>query len=478
LAIADRSGTVQVWDLAHHRRTWQLAAKPYALAFSTDGTRLAIADQDAIRICEAETGRECGRLRGHNGTVRSLDWLPGSHRLASASNDQTVRLWDADTGQELRVYRGHTAPVLCVACSPDGRHLASGDAAGLVKIWDAAQDQRAAVLAETPEAAALRFDPSGQQLRVAKVSGGKFGGVRTFDLGSGTIVADHTVDLVRRVEWPLRYVDFSPDGRFLAGPTGSDPKCVGQWDASTGRLLTTVRGHAAEVRVVAFSPSGRQLATAAWNRKPNQEGEFALWEGEEDGRVTPVWLVATPSPVDCLTFSPDGRYLVVGDRGDRPPEPDRAVDGRLVVWDTRTRQPLLAWSAHAGRVQAVAVSPDGKTVVSVGREPGAGLRIWDADSGRLRHDLPAPPRATVVRFSPDGTRLAVAGYEGTVQLWDPLTGQDILTLRGPVGQITESEANDTDVVFSPDGTRLAVNCWTKAIHVFRAEPAGPDPRSQ
>jgi len=478
LATAERSGTVRLWDLAHHRQTWQLAAKPHALAFSTDGARLAIAEQDAIRICEAETGRECGRLRGHNGTVRSLDWLPGSQRLASASNDQTVRLWDADTGRELRVYRGHTAPVLCVACSPDGRHLASGDAAGLVKTWDAAEDQRAAVLAETPEAAALHFDPTGQQLRVAKVSGGKFGGVRTFDLGSGTIVADHTLDLARRVEWPLRYVDFSPDGRRLAGPTGSDPKCVGQWDATTGQLLTTVRGHAAEVRVVTFSPSGRHLATAAWDRQPNQEGELALWECEEDGRVAPVWLVATPSPVDCLTFSPDGRYLVAGDRGDTRSEPGRTVNGRLVVWDTQTRRPLRAWSAHAGRVQAVAVSPDGKTLVSVGREPGAGLRVWDADSGRLRHDLPAPPRATVVRFSPEGTRLAVAGYEGTVQLWDPLTGQDILTLRGPMGQITESEANDTDVVFSPDGTRLAVNCWTKAIHVFRAEPLNSDSRNK
>ncbi len=474
LATAERSGTVRLWDVTHHRQLWQLAAKPNALAFSTDGAQLAIADQDTIRICESETGRECGRLRGHNGTVRSLDWLPGSHHLATTSNDQTVRLWDADTGRELRVYRGHTAPVLCVACSPDGRHLASGDAAGLVKVWDTAQDQRAAVLAETPEAAALCFDPTGQQLRVAKVSGGKFGGVRTFDLGSGTVMADHTLDLVRRVEWPLRYVDFSPDGHRLAGPTGSDPKSVGLWDATTGQLLTTARGHGVEVRVVTFSPNGRHLATAAWNRQPNSGGELALWESDDPGRAAPVWLASTPSPVDCLAFSPEGRYLVAGDRGDPPAVPGRPVDGRLVVWDTQTRQPLRAWSAHAGRVQAVAVSPDEKTVVSVGREPGSGLRIWDADSGRLRHDLPAPLRATVVRFSPDGTRLAVAGYEGTVQLWDPLTGQDILTLRGPVGQITESEANDTDIAFSPDGTRLAVNCWTKAIHVFRAEPTGPD----
>jgi WD40 repeat protein len=75
-----------------------------------------------------------------------------------------------------------------------------------------------------------------------------------------------------------------------------------------------------------------------------------------------------------------------------------------------------------------------------------------------------------VAFSPDGRPLAAAGYEGAVQPWDPATGQDVLTLRGPGPQMTEYEANDTHIAFSRDGPPLAVNCWTKAIPVFDGGP--------
>lgn len=475
LATSDRSGVVRVWERTSLRQLWQVSGRPAALAFSPDGSRLAFTDQDAICIRDAATGGDLNWLRGHNGRVRGLAWLPEGQRLLTAANDQTVRLWDTGSGRELRVYRGHTAPVLCVACSPDGSRLASGDAAGLVNIWDAAQDQRAMVLPETPEAAALRFDPAGQRLLVARVSGWKFGGVRAYDLERGTIASEHSLDLVRRVEWPLRYVDFSPDGRLLAGATGTDPKTVGIWDTRTGRVVGTARGHTMEVRVVAFSPEGRRLATAAWDRQPSSGGELALWQRDETGQITPLWITATPSPVDCLAFGASEHHLFAGDRGKEPPGPNRMLDGRLVVWDTGSGRPIRSWSAHQGRVQALAVSPDGKTLASVGWDPKSGLRVWESDTGSLRHGLPAPPQVTVVRFSPDGRRLAVAGYEGTIQLWDPVVGQDILTLRGPIGRITEYEANDTDIAFSPDGTRLAVNCWTKAIHVFLAEPNREDP---
>ena len=77
---------------------------------------------------------------------------------------------------------------------------------------------------------------------------------------------------------------------------------------------------------------------------------------------------------------------------------------------------------------------------------------------------------TGVTFHPDGTRLAAVGYEGTVHLWDPVTGLDVLTLRGPAPHLPEGAAYDTQVVFSPDGTRLAVNSWTGSIHVWDARP--------
>jgi WD40 repeat protein len=53
-----------------------------------------------------------------------------------------------------------------------------------------------------------------------------------------------------------------------------------------------------------------------------------------------------------------------------------------------------------------------------------------------------------VAFSADGTRLASAGDDGTVRLWDPTSGEQLLVLRGHAGLVSS-------VAFSPDGSRLA-----------------------
>ena len=59
-----------------------------------------------------------------------------------------------------------------------------------------------------------------------------------------------------------------------------------------------------------------------------------------------------------------------------------------------------------------------------------------------------PSGATSVTFSPDGSRLASAGFDGTVKVWDVSTGQETLTLKGLTGLATV-------VAFSPDGSRIA-----------------------
>jgi WD40 repeat protein len=464
LASADAAGTARVWDLAARRELWRTSGGQFALAFSPDGKRLAVAEGATVKLCEA--GRTVALLSGHNGMVRGLAWHPGGGQVASSANDQTVRLWDAATGREERVYRGHTSPVLCVAFAPDGRRLASGGANGVVKLWDAGRDQRALDLPPATRATALCFGAGGRRLLVARTGVG----VQALDTVTGQQVFEHQVDMVRRVEWPLKYVDFSADGSLLAAPGGSDPATVHIWDTQTGKEVIGLRGHRAGVRAVAFSTDGTRLASAAWDRKRGSAGELIFWELHGAGRGTPRSVLATPSPINCLAFSADGRRLFAGDMGSFVPDQRLPRDGRVVVWDADTGRPVRDWTAHRGRVQTLAVSPDGGTVASAAWDEELGLRLWDAATGTLRHALQAPPAVTVVAFSPDGRRLAAAGYEGVVRLCDPATGQDLLTLRGPAPQMIETEANDTHIAFSPDGTRLAVNCWTKAIHLFDAGP--------
>jgi WD40 repeat protein len=94
-------------------------------------------------------------------------------------------------------------------------------------------------------------------------------------------------------------------------------------------------------------------------------------------------------------------------------------------------------------------------------------------TGELLHVLQGPPALTSLAFSPDGHRLAAVGYEGTVHLWDPATGLDVLTLRRPGPQMPEQLYNETQLVFSPDGRRLAINSWMGSLYVWEAPGLSP-----
>src|SRR5439155_4938997 len=68
--------------------------RPFAAAFSPDGRTLAVAAVDAVRVIELATGKERGRLKGHDGSVAALAFAPHGGLLATASLDTTLLLWD------------------------------------------------------------------------------------------------------------------------------------------------------------------------------------------------------------------------------------------------------------------------------------------------------------------------------------------------------------------------------------------------
>jgi tetratricopeptide (TPR) repeat protein len=125
------------------------------------------------------------------------------------------------------------------------------------------------------------------------------------------------------------------------------------------------------------------------------------------------------------------------------------------VWDAQTGQELLSLQKQTGFVSSVAFSPDGTRIATVGedgsnqRKPGE-VNVWDAQTGQQL--LVLKGHSDFVRsvcFSPDGKRIASTSQK-EVKLWDAQTGQEVLSLQG-----------GSSVCFSPDGTRLASGAMVK-----------------
>jgi WD40 repeat protein/serine/threonine protein kinase len=147
------------------------------------------------------------------------------------------------------------------------------------------------------------------------------------------------------------------------------------------------------------------------------------------GQLLPRSTFVHGNLVNAVALSPDGRTALTA-----------CWDKTARLWDLASGK-QIAELQHHGRVAAVAFSPDGRTALTGGEDSKA--RLWDLASGKQVAELPHERTVWSVAFSPDGRTTLTGGNDGMAQLWDLASGKRIAVLRhgGAV----------TSVAFSPDG---------------------------
>jgi WD40 repeat protein/serine/threonine protein kinase len=234
-------------------------------------------------------------------------------------------------------------------------------------------------------------------------------------------------------------VAYSPDGRQLASASGD--KTVRVWDAASGQQLLTLQGHADEVLGVAYSPDGRRLASASADRT------VRVWDAASGREL--LTLKGHTHRILGVAYSPDGRRLA-----------SASADQTVRVWDGDSGQELLSLQGHTSWVEGVAYSPDGRRLASASLDKT--VRVWDAASGQQLLTLQGHTDEVLgVAYSPDGRRVASAGIDQTVRVWDAAGGQELLTFKGHTNWVQ-------GVAYSPDGRRLASASNDGTVRVWDA----------
>jgi WD40 repeat protein len=166
--------------------------------------------------------------------------------------------------------------------------------------------------------------------------------------------------------------------------------------------------------------------------------------------------------IHALTVSPDGKTLASG-----------GEDQMIKLWDVATGRVRTTLRGHTVTIRGLAFSPRGDLLASSGsrdfRPPGE-VKLWDVAAGKERATLSegGPRGFSSLAFSPDGQTLAIGGGDrdqkvGIVQLWDVATGRVRCDLKGFPGYWVHS------VAFTPDGRTLAAGGATAEIKLWDPE---------
>jgi WD40 repeat protein len=237
----------------------------------------------------------------------------------------------------------------------------------------------------------------------------------------------------------------SPDGRtFAALPPGRHLEFR---DAHTGKLLAEPLFLDPPVgdKIALFSPDGSSLLVGGWSSSVTR---VEVPSGKVLGKP-----LRHAGPINAMTLSPDGRTLLVGTG-------NWAIGNESRLWEVATWKLRRPAKVHRSAVMAVAFRPDGKAYLTGDFRPAGEIWMWDTATdkallGPLRHQS----NVWSLAFGPDGSTILSGSRDKTARLWDATTGK-------PIGEPLKHPGEVVRVAFSPDGKLLLTGTDAKTVHFW------------
>ncbi|MDZ4779140.1 MAG: protein kinase [Planctomycetia bacterium] len=431
VAIGSEDGRLR---LAHQQGdvlNLSLATVVRGLAFDLAGEMLAGGGDDGVVRCwNVSDGALVREIRDAGGRILAVAFTRDGQRIAYAGDDRIVRtklIHDKSSAGQLR---GAAAPILALAYSEDGQSLAAGCSDGSVYVWDNFSSRPRRVVDACEFACrCLSFSPSGERLAAVDQSGS----TTLTDLRDGHVQAAIRGDINTST------TAFDEHGEHLWVTRISPLATLEKWNARVGEPIAQLSGHRKGVTNLTFSPNGSLLASCSHDRSA------ILWDVEARqlrGRIRPA-----DADVLSIAFDRRSKWLVMTDSKDR-----------LTVWDVTSLSQIAMWQDPEKSRTNLAVSPSEDIACTGG---GSVVRVHDLNHLGEPRSFQLEKAGGVGRlaFSRDGGKVAIAGYGGYTNVFDPKTLTVMATWR--------NHANGGGrVAWSPDA-RLVVTPADAGDHALQ-----------
>jgi WD40 repeat protein len=281
----------------------------------------------------------------------------------------------------------------------------------------------------------------------------------------------------------ISYVDWSPSGEYIS--RGFLGGTLNVYDSLNGEIILSLPSGGTQPQGLLWSPDGTRVATFDFL------GTINVWDAETgelqselsgEGSETTIWRIG-------MDWSPDGSKsvsvnfnsglteifdAVTGERiAEYPSMPNMSVswspvgdwiasvgfDGSTIIWDPNSGEIIksLLPEDFAFAVTSVAWSHDG-ALLSVISNDGIG-RVFDTASGEIISTICCHESLTyIMSWAPGQKRFLTASSDGTVKVWDAVTGANIFELF---------IAPHTSAAFSPDGSKILIAADDGTLRVYR-----------